>query len=277
MVSSTFQHDPPLISSPCPSSFTFSSLLSSTPTPTAVHLPPCLIPFPCPSSSTSSSTLLSSTSTPTAVRRRPPPYPSSLAFSTLVSSTLTPTPTPTPTAVHSPSSSSSFVFFPLLSSTPRPQLFTSAPLSSLTFSVVLLSFFTLPFLDVVDDVRSQRFLSAPATVSIVYGLVFRLVSFLVMNVRHGRSFGKSTKAETHVISDYHRRRLEALKKNRKLITGLSFEGREHLLNTEIAMEVDNDPAFPLPPGEEGIFLSNAGGEVDFCHELFQIPDASARR
>ncbi|OBZ74097.1 hypothetical protein A0H81_06240 [Grifola frondosa] len=72
------------------------------------------------------------------------------------------------------------------------------------------------------------------------------------------------------------RRLEALKKNRKLITGLSFEDREHLLNMEIAMDVDNDPPFPLPPGEEGIFLSNAGGEVEFCHEIFQIPGASAK-
>lgn len=57
------------------------------------------------------------------------------------------------------------------------------------------------------------------------------------------------------------------------LLGLSFEDRQTLLDvqgSEWEFDPDDDVAMAtLPPGEEGMFLSHAGGEDELCRSLFE--------
>ncbi len=51
--------------------------------------------------------------------------------------------------------------------------------------------------------------------------------------------------------------------------GLSYEQREeYATNDNSAMDIDSLDLNPIPPGEEGILTSHAGGEEQLCRELF---------
>ncbi|OBZ66016.1 hypothetical protein A0H81_14010 [Grifola frondosa] len=96
-----------------------------------------------------------------------------------------------------------------------------------------------------------------------------------VNVWHGQAFGRAAKVEAHRISDGRKRKADALQRNRQLVSSLSFEDRQHWVDMDVGM--GSDAPLPLPPGEEGMFLSNAGGEVEFCQEIFQLQDPIAQR
>ena len=53
-------------------------------------------------------------------------------------------------------------------------------------------------------------------------------------------------------------------------SGLSFEDRDALerMDVDPLDEEDAPLNLPLPPGEESLFFSHAGGEEELCHEIF---------
>lgn len=110
-----------------------------------------------------------------------------------------------------------------------------------------------------------------------------------VQVRSGNPFGRRAKATTRPVAQSAKRR-EGLYKRRlqdisgtasctavvivplTRLTGLSCEEREWLQDLEKAnfddgMDVDPNVWSSLPPGEEGILLSNAGGEDELCRAL----------
>ncbi|OCH89894.1 hypothetical protein OBBRIDRAFT_635559 [Obba rivulosa] len=93
-----------------------------------------------------------------------------------------------------------------------------------------------------------------------------------VNLRTGGGFGRDVKTTTYKIGQGSKRCAEALKYRHNHIAGLSFEDRQLLQDLESAPDdVDMMDAMPseMPPGEEAMFWSSAGGEADLCQELFQ--------
>ncbi len=53
-------------------------------------------------------------------------------------------------------------------------------------------------------------------------------------------------------------------------SGLSYDDREEYANnSNSAMDIDTLDLNPIPPGEEGVLASHAGGEEEMCRELFK--------
>lgn len=56
-----------------------------------------------------------------------------------------------------------------------------------------------------------------------------------------------------------------------IFVGLSYEDREEYatFGQDASMiDIDNLNLYPIPPGEEGTFGSNAGGEEELCRKIF---------
>ncbi|KAJ8455915.1 hypothetical protein ONZ51_g12302 [Trametes cubensis] len=99
-----------------------------------------------------------------------------------------------------------------------------------------------------------------------------------VKMRSGGSFSKPTKTAVKRIAGAAARHTEALKLRLEQITGLSFEDRDALerMDVDPLDEEDAPLNLPLPPGEESLFFSHAGGEEELCHEIFSEGDSGKR-
>ncbi|OBZ69968.1 hypothetical protein A0H81_10470 [Grifola frondosa] len=85
---------------------------------------------------------------------------------------------------------------------------------------------------------------------------------------------KSVRGKAHRVEVQHlgygaKRRSAANRQRSAQIASLSFEDRELLMQLDGAMHVDDDLVMhTLPPGEEAMLVSHAGGEVELCKEIF---------
>ncbi|CAL1709575.1 unnamed protein product [Somion occarium] len=102
-----------------------------------------------------------------------------------------------------------------------------------------------------------------------------------VRVRAPNGFGRVVQ-EVRLNTQMAQRREEIAKKRYDHLTSLTFEEREVFFNDDATgatpMDVDEDLAFDhLPPGEEGFFASNAGGEEELCRTFFLSNNDSRKR
>ncbi|TFK79062.1 hypothetical protein K466DRAFT_606431 [Polyporus arcularius HHB13444] len=97
-----------------------------------------------------------------------------------------------------------------------------------------------------------------------------------VDIRTYDGFGRRPKIDHLKLSQSHKRRAERKRIRLQQISGLSFQDRQDVM----AIDGDDGDASEdegwqtLPPGEEGMFLSNAGGEDELCKAIFddmQLP------
>ncbi|TFK80109.1 hypothetical protein K466DRAFT_605604 [Polyporus arcularius HHB13444] len=98
-----------------------------------------------------------------------------------------------------------------------------------------------------------------------------------VDVRTAQGLGKSSKTTTLKLSQKYKRAREAKRYRLEHISGLSFEQRDELMNMDKGQGGHNDGwedeegMYTIPPGEEGMFLSHAGGEDELCQSLLEEP------
>lgn len=116
-------------------------------------------------------------------------------------------------------------------------------------------------------------------------------SFLsnTVTVRSGNPVSAKRRAYTFKLSTSQKRRRDALREHRALVAGkhavcdivvcthpiqgLSFEEREQLdqlngpLTEDLELPNDNTIGDALPPGDEAMLMSNAGGETQLCEDI----------
>ncbi|OBZ67902.1 hypothetical protein A0H81_12134 [Grifola frondosa] len=103
-----------------------------------------------------------------------------------------------------------------------------------------------------------------------------------VKVRYGGMVGSPVITETHRLSDAHKRRAEALKARRAHIDAMSFQDRQAMMDIDPEFNDDGDgppdPLFcSLPPGEEAMFMSHAGGEEQLCRDIFETVNGDRKR
>ncbi|KAI0354456.1 hypothetical protein OH77DRAFT_1456513 [Trametes cingulata] len=92
-----------------------------------------------------------------------------------------------------------------------------------------------------------------------------------VDIRYSAGIGRRSRTASHLYRDAPKRRAKAQQQYRERVAGFDYVQREAAAQMDVDMEGwEDDPLlFPIPPGDEGVLASHAGGEEELCRELFE--------
>ncbi|KAI0366036.1 hypothetical protein BV20DRAFT_1056040 [Pilatotrama ljubarskyi] len=92
-----------------------------------------------------------------------------------------------------------------------------------------------------------------------------------VDIRYGAGIGRRSRTASHLFRDAPKRRVKAQQQYRERVAGFDYVQREAAAQMDVDMEGwEDDPLlFPIPPGDEGVLASHAGGEEELCRGLFK--------